>query len=185
MNWFDRKIQDFITSIRDDPKRNETKISVGDDPDNLTYWRWFVWPRNRFLNLYLHNFTHDDAHDLHDHRMINISFILQGSYFEERFCWWPVSGLMLPPTSRRLRPQYSLTFRLPSTPHRVVLPRDAEGREIPSWSLFIGFPHWRNWGMWCPGKNGNSAFWRPHQEYVMTRDPLNKNYGRKGRGCDE
>lgn len=193
MKWFDRKMQEFITAIRDSDRK---PISVGDDLKNPTYWRWFVWPRNRFLNLYLHNFLQDDAHDLHDHRMINISFILQGSYFEERFIRKPVLKQRLPPTNRRLRPQYSLTFRLPATPHRVVLLRDAEGRPIPSWSLFLGFPQWRNWGFWCPGtlpafnvrtreQYSTGAHWRPHEKYAMSADPTGRDYGRKGAGCGE
>jgi hypothetical protein len=185
MNWFERRIEDLIVSIRDDPVRNATKISVGDDLDNPTYWRWFVWPRNQFLNLYLHNWLNDDAHDPHDHRMMNISFILQGSYFEERFVVSPTPGQPLPRMETVFRKRYSVTMRLPATPHRVVLPRDAEGRPIPSWSLFLGFPQWRNWGFWCSGKDGLTASWRPHEEYAMSADPTGKDYGRKGRGCDE
>lgn len=181
MKWIDRKIDEFIQRIRD----SRDPISIGDDPKAPTYWRWFVWPRNRFLNLYLHNFLRDDAHDLHDHRMVNISFILQGSYFEERFLAKVVPGATLPRTGRTVRPQYSFTFRLPATPHRVVLRRDTYDKPIPSWSLFLGFPHWRNWGFWCPGKDGRSAFWREHEAYAMSANPTESNYGRKGRGCDD
>lgn len=181
MRWLDRRIDEFIQWIRD----NQTPISIGDDPEAPTYWRWFVWQRNSYLNLYLHNFLRDDAHDLHDHRMVNISFILQGSYFEERFMIRPTPGMPLPRTSRTYRPQHSLTFRLPSTPHRVVLPRDIEGRLTPSWSLFLGFPHWRNWGFWCPGKDGRTAFWRQHEDYAMSANPTESNYGRRGQGCGE
>lgn len=198
MNW----IRNFVIN---DPERQRTKISIGDDPDNPTYWRWFVWPRRepgefpktfwrrvrwfiRFptcFNLYLHHWLNDDAHDPHDHRMMNISFIFDGSYFEQRFAFKPIPGESLPMMESVLRKQYSLTMRLPATPHRVVLRKDGEGRPIQSWSLFLGFPQWRNWGFWCGGKYGLTAFWRPHEEYAMSADPTGEDYGRKGRGCDE
>lgn len=184
MKWFDRQIDNFIKRIRDDPERQKTKIFVGNEGDP-TYWRWFVLPRNPVLNIYLHNFLKDDDHDLHDHRAVNISIILQGWYFEERFMWRPVEYVPLPFTHlikiKRLRP----LFRLPSTPHRVVLPRDRELRPIPCWSLFIKFPDVRDWGFWCPGRKGVRAFWRSHKEYAKGTDPTSPDYGIRGRGCDE
>lgn len=169
MNWFDRKIDDFIRNVRNknpigvDPK-NPIAIGKENDP---TYWRWYVWPRNYILNCYLHNFRHDDEQDLHDHRMMNISFILQGDYYEERFIRRPTAGLPLPTTKkihvRGRRPK----FRLPATPHRVVLPRDGDGKPIHCWSLFIGFPQIRQWGFWCPGNY--SAKWLSQEDYLRTR----------------
>lgn len=175
MNLFERLIEDFIQSIINDP---ETKrIPIGPNSADPTYWRWFVWPRNRFLNCYLHNFHHDDPEDLHDHRMINISFLLQGSYYDEHFLIKPTPGLPLPRTERTLVKEWHFRFRLPSSPHRVVLLRDADLKPIPSWSLFLGFPHWRNWGFWL--QDGLGAYWVSHEEYVEDPDPLSEGYGRK------
>lgn len=182
MKWLARRIDDFIRSVRDNPKTEKIPVGPVDDP---TYWRYFVIKRNRWLSLYLHNFRHDDEENLHDHRAVNISWILQGSYYEERFIERPLRFLPLPSLTRRFRPQYSITIRLPSTPHRVVLPRNLEGRPMPCWSLFIKFPDVRNWGFWCPGKTGTSAFWRPYEKYVSLDDPTAVGYGQRGRGCDD
>ena len=219
MNWLDRKIDDFIRRVRDtnpvgvDPKNpiaiGGKKVLIGDPPppgsgsntvgaafkiENPTYWRWFVWPRNRFVNCYLHNFLRDDEEDLHDHRMVNISVVLSRiGYREELYRSKPRIGWPLPRTIIRrvrfMRPR----IRLPSTPHRVVLHRNEEGRPMPIWSLFIGFPHWRNWGFWCPGTKiqaGNqkipisAARWIPWEQYVLGSDPTSSDYGTRGAGCD-
>src|SRR4051795_4015193 len=45
--------------------------------------RWWVIPRNRFFNVYLHKFLRDDDdRALHDHPWISLSFILRGGYIE-------------------------------------------------------------------------------------------------------
>lgn len=185
MRWIDRKIDEFIRHVRD---RNpvgvnpNNPIAIG-GIENPTYWRWFVWPRNRFVNCYLHNFLRDDEEDLHDHRMVNVSVVLSRiGYSEELYFRQPVEGHPLPSTYMRavrfLRPR----LRFPSTPHRVVLYNDAFDKPQAIWSLFIGFPHWRDWGFWCPG-NG-SARWVPWQKYVLGSDPTNSDYGTVGRGCE-
>lgn len=222
MKWLDRKIDDFIRRVRDanpvgvDPKNpiaiGGKKVLIGDPPqpgagsndvgaafkiENPTYWRWYVWPRNRFINCYLHNFLRGDEEDLHDHRMINISVVLSRiGYREELYLHMPASGMPLPGTYMKriefMRPR----VRLPSTPHRVVLWK-ADGKPIPIWSLFIGFPHWRDWGFWCPGKllpasnvdsqqqyRRSGARWVPWEEYVLGDDPTSSDYGTKGAGCD-
>lgn len=174
MKWLDRKIDGFIQRVRDDPHVKRIPIgAVADDPD---YWRYFVIRRNHFLNIYLHCFRHSDPEDLHDHRMANVTVILQGSYMEERFDYPPVAGQPLPERSlcksvRRLRP----VFRLPRTPHRVVLYVDEGNKEQQVWSLFIGLPHIRNWGFWREF-NGR-ACWVPHQCVVSAFDPEAVGYG--------
>lgn len=145
MRWFDRKIDEFIRRIRD----SRTPMLVdGDHPEGPIYYRYFVWPRNRWFNCYLHNFLRDDAQDPHDHRMLNISFPLQGEYFEDTFDSRPRLGQPYPTISRRLIREHSLRFRFPWTPHRVVLKRNDAGKPITMWSLFIGFPQIREWGFW-------------------------------------
>lgn len=158
---FEIAINDFIVSVRNS-KRVPQPIGRLDDP---TYHRWYVWPRNPVFNCYLHNFHHDDEQDPHDHRMLNITFTLQGSYYEERFMRRPRVGRPLPKTFKTLLKQHRILVRLPWTPHRVVLRRDHDDKPIPVWSLFIGFPQFRGWGFWCP--NGGAAKWRPQKEYLM------------------
>lgn len=177
MRWIDRKIDEFIRRVRDNPNPAQSPITVG-PPNDPTYHRYFVFRRNRWLNFYLHCFHHDDEEHLHDHRAFNISILLQGSYFEERFLWSPVEGYALPPTDRRTVRR--LMVRFPSTPHRVVLHR-VQGRPVPVWSLFIKLPDVRDWGFWCPGNS--SARWVPWQRYAATNNPNDPRYGQPGAGC--
>lgn len=173
MNWLDRRVDAFIRRVRDDPRVKRIPVGPADDP---FYWRYFVIRRNPFFNVYLHCFRHSDSEDLHDHRMASITVVLQGSYMEERFDSTPVAGKPLPPTTlwkfvRRLHP----LFRWARTPHRVVLYNDPEGTPDHVWSLFVGFPHLRNWGMW---KNCNGvACWYPHECFVKSFDPEAVGYG--------
>lgn len=176
MRWLDKRIDAFIRRVRDDPHTKKLPIGPEGDPH---YWRYYVIRRNRFLNIYLHCFLHSDYEYLHDHRMMNISVILQGSYAEERFVKTPVGGKELPAAYvyhvDRLHP----LMRLPSTPHRVVLYQDVEqeGKAKQVWSLFVGFPHVRNWGMWtrCQG----FALWVPHECVVKKLDPETAGYGQQ------
>lgn len=163
MNWLDRKIDDFIRRIRD---TRQPMLVDGDNPLGPIYHRYFVIPRNGWFDVYLHNFLRDDAQDPHDHRMLNISFPSQGEYFEDTFEFKPKLGGPYPPIKRRLIKNHSIRIRLPWTPHRVVLKKDADGKPIPMWSLFIGFPKLREWGFWTkynpsqePGKDRCLWIW--------------------------
>src|ERR1700719_4013108 len=45
--------------------------------------RWFVIPKNRYINIYLHCFIRDDEdRALHDHPWFNVSCLLIGGYIE-------------------------------------------------------------------------------------------------------
>ena len=52
-------------------------IGGWDDPYLL---RWWLIPRNRWFNVYLHLFLRsDDDRALHDHPWFNLSFLLEGA----------------------------------------------------------------------------------------------------------
>ena len=52
-------------------------------PGDTYMRRWWVIPRNRFFNVYLHLFLRsDDDRALHDHPWVNLSFLLHGDYTE-------------------------------------------------------------------------------------------------------
>ena len=128
--------------------------------------RWWVIPRNRFFNIYLHKFLHDDEDlALHDHPWVNCSIPLINGYIEVR------NPLLLTRTEKR---PGSISFRLPTTPHRVVLFRDLYGDPVPAWSLFITGPVWREWGFVCP------QGWVSYKQFTDPSD-----YGKTGKGCDE
>lgn len=158
MTRLDRWIDGFIRRIRDDPTIRRSRVGPVDDP---FMDRYFVLPRNRVFNIYLHYIHKSDVGELHDHRMASVSVILQGHYYEQRFVSKPVLGSPLPLTTVTLVKRLHPVFRLPSTPHRLLIEWDGEtGKPVPAWSLFFGFPHVRNWGFYTE-KHGE-AQWLPH-----------------------
>lgn len=71
--------------------------------------RWWVIPRNRWFNVYLHHFLQsDDDRALHDHPWWNASLLLSGSYREHV----PADpGDPSGPTKATLREQGAFVFR--------------------------------------------------------------------------
>ena len=124
---------------------------------------WYILPRNRFLNIYLHKFLHDDEdRALHDHPWWFISLMVKGSYIEK--------------TSRgsNHRTAPSVAFRRAQHAHRVVLHRRAESEiVIPCWTIVITGRVTRDWGFLCP------QGWRHWREFTAQND-----YGQVGKGCD-
>ena len=111
--------------------------------------RWYVIPRNRLFNIYLHQFLRsDDDRALHDHPWFNLSILLQGQYVE----WSIAKGGT---HHKKLRKAGGIKFRTPWNAHRLELVD-----EQPCWSLFMTGPTMRTWGFHC--KLG----WRPWQEFV-------------------
>lgn len=111
--------------------------------------RWFVIPKNRWCNIYLHKFILDDEdRALHSHPWFNVSLLLVGQYIE------------VTKDRRKLYTAGNLKFRLPSTGHRIELvhtrktghkrTKTLRERGQPSWSLFITGPVMQSWGFYCP-----------------------------------
>jgi hypothetical protein len=119
--------------------------------------RWWIIPRNRLFNIYLHQILRsDDDRALHDHPWINCSIILKGRYME------------VTPANSFMRRRWSVTFRRAVAAHRLVIARGES-----CWSLFITGPMIRQWGFHCP------QGWRHWKLFVNERDA-----GQVGRGCD-
>jgi hypothetical protein len=132
--------------------------------DNPYLQRWWLIPRNKWFNVYLHHFMRsDDDRALHDHPWINVSYLIDGYYWEHT----PEGE---PPYLREPGHFYA---RSAAALHRVELPRDDAGREVPAWTLFITGPRVRDWGFACP------KGWVPWQQFTSSRDK-----GQIGRGCD-
>lgn len=153
---------------------NPFKPFVIGDPPYLK--RWFVIPRNRVANVYLHHFLRDDDdRALHDHPWSNISLIF-GEYGEVVFKQPPEEGVPLPPTTLIVRRRWSVTRRKAEQAHRIVLPRSTEtDKPIPCWSLFLTGRNKRSWGFWCP--EGRWIHWRK-----FTAGPRGETVGA---GCDQ
>lgn len=123
--------------------------------------RWFLIPRNRWFNIYLHKFLRDDDdRALHCHPWLFVSVILRGRYIE-----WTDTG----PWIRRVG---SIAFRRAVHRHRVELPKREDGTPVPCWTLVITGPRVREWGFWC------EKGFVPWHEFVASDD-----HGNIGRGC--
>lgn len=136
-------------------------------PDHDPYLlRWWIIPRNKWVNIYLHKFMRsDDDRALHDHPWVNCSILLRGSYFEHllggsvklRKPWRPWAFWRLP-------------MRYPTSAHRVEL---IDGK--PVWTIFLTGPRVRTWGFLCP------KGWIPWTQFVEDRPGGNE----IGRGCED
>lgn len=127
--------------------------------------RWYVIPRNPWLNVYLHKFLHDDEdRALHDHPWWFISVMLWGRYSE----------VVKEQVIERRAP--SIAFRSATHAHRVMLWREF-GNLVPCWTLVVTGKVVRDWGFLCP------QGWRHWKEFTAYDDG-NGDYGQVGKGCD-
>lgn len=132
--------------------------------------RWFVIPRNRWFNVYLHEFKRDDDdRALHDHPWWWCSVMLYGAYHEHTIA---AGGIH----RRRFFEAPGIRFGGPTRAHRIELLRmPFTDAPAPCWTLFITGPRMRMWGFHCP-----DAGWIPYHEFT---DPTDT--GQTGRGCDQ
>ena len=145
------------------------------EADNPYMLRWWVIPRNRFFNIYLHKILRsDDDRALHDHPWWNVSFLLKGGYLEVMPYFSGIRGHIsadLPYGQRRkIRRRFSFVFRRAEAAHRRELIEAA-----PCWSLFITGPKIREWGFYCPKR------WRHWKDFVAITPGGNE----IGKGCAE
>jgi len=121
--------------------------------------RWWVIPRNKWFNIYLHNtLSDDDDRALHDHPWWNVSILMKGHLAE-------VYGDGKLRYFRRFIP----IFRKATAKHRLFLPHNRKF----AWTLFITGPRIRDWGFHCP------------RGWVHWKDFVADNPGEIGRGCGE
>ncbi len=123
----------------------EADFAIGgrDDPYLL---RWYILPRNRWFNLYLHKFCRDDDdRALHDHPWWFLSLMIHGMYTEI------IAQDMDSGDGRGfVHSAPSIAFRHAEHRHRVVLERDGVGNVVPCWTLVLTGPRVREWGFWGP-----------------------------------
>lgn len=144
--------------------------------------RWWVIPKNRFFNIYLHKILRDDDdRALHDHPWGSCSIILQGGYFEVV----PVAPHFFPDIDDRViwkaRRRWNIILRRARAAHRLELFTETaywDGQKShytrkPCWSLFITGWKSREWGFYCP------KGWVHWRDFVAETDT-----GNIGRGCE-
>jgi len=90
--------------------------------------RWWLIPRNKYFNVYLHKISHSDEPTLHDHEYMSLSYCLKGVMKE----------ILL--GSYRVVAPGDFIFRLPSTLHYL--------KKVSTvvWTIFITGPRVRLWG---------------------------------------
>lgn len=142
--------------------------------DNPYMHRWYVLPRNRWLNLYLRRFWRsDDDRALHDHPWWNCSLLLAGSYVEHTIA----SGGI----NRRERlTAGALRFRPAKAAHRIELEQGELGPRR-CLSLFATGPRIRDWGFHCPR---GWVPWRVFTSEAPAKDGAPR-VSSIGRGCGE
>ena len=107
------------------------KVVVGED----YLIRWWVIPRNRFCNVYVHKFIGDDKSlHVHDHPWWFCSVLLKGSLAETELtddnCYVTTRIWKFLPRF------YPATFK-----HRILLMGDK-----PAWTIVVTGPRRRIWG---------------------------------------
>jgi hypothetical protein len=162
--WLAKRIFDRLT--RTVVGVREPDFTIARRGSDLPYMlRWFVIPRNRWLNVYLHHVLRDDDDVLHDHPFASLSLCLDNKLGEVYRT--PKGDL-----TREVE-MGDFVYRRATHAHRLYL---IDG---PAWTIFITGPRIRQWGFWC-SKDTPAGGWRPWKEYVSARDR-----GQVGAGCGE
>lgn len=134
------------------------------EPEAPYMLRWWVLPRNKLFNIYLHRVLRsDDDRALHDHPWWNVSIIVRGAYDEHTIA---AGGIHI----RRRRSAGSVVLRRARAAHRLeVIPG------VKAVTLFITGPRLREWGFHCVNRG-----WVLWTDFVDKSDK-----GNIGRGCGE
>lgn len=131
--------------------------------------RWYIIPRNRKINVYLHHFLHsDDDRAIHDHPWWFISIILKGSYTEQ-IEDEDGDEAYISRHSIFNRLGGGVAFRPALHRHRVILDNSTPGSPIlkdkPCWTLIITGPNSRTWGFWCSTNQKKTDRFIPWNEF--------------------
>jgi len=126
-----KKICWLLLSVLRTNRRPDIIIGSGQSPYML---RWYLIPRNRFFNVYLHHILRsDDDRALHDHPWWSFSLILLGVYGE-------VTGNGVKGFGTG-----DVIYRSAEYSHRLTV---VSGATV--WTLFVTGPRARDWGFYCP-----------------------------------
>jgi hypothetical protein len=129
--------------------KREPDFIIGDEKDPHMH-RWYIIPRNRFFNIYLHRFMRSDERIMHDHRWWSLSIMLEGGCVEH------ILDEEKEEEKEVGRLEGDFVFRRAKTLHHIEL---IPG--IPCWTLFMTGPAFREWGFLYP--NGQ---WVHHSLHV-------------------
>lgn len=148
----------------------EPDVYIGGKEDPYLL-RWWIIPRNPIFNIYLHKFLRDDDdRALHDHPWHSLSVVIKGTLKEHVFLR-PGKSMQ---TYYITREEGCWVRRRPTHAHRLELERDAQGKPIPAWTIFITGPRLRHWGFHCP------QGWKHWKQFTAPGDST-----RIGPGCGD
>ncbi len=120
--------------------------------------RWYLIPRNRLFNIYLHRYRgSDDDRALHDHPWVSLSYLISGDLYE-----YDTGGC------KHLK-SGAWRFRRSTYAHRL----EKASKRSDVWTLFLTGPRIRHWGFHCP------KGWVPWEKFTDSTGT------RVGRGCEE
>jgi hypothetical protein len=116
--------------------------------------RWYVI-RSAAVALFIHKFIRsDEDRALHDHPWNFVVVPIWRGYYEHSSrvvidTEFGIDQRAEEAVRRRVWPVIGARFRRGTYRHRVELVRRG-GNELPSWSIFIRFREFRDWGFWMP-----------------------------------
>jgi hypothetical protein len=139
----------FLSKILDKLGRRRVITERDSDVPYLIRYYVFLKERKNFpFNITLHKVLVSDEPTLHDHPWSYATFIIAGGYWENT------------PKGRFWRGPGHFRYRKASDLHYLELAKDADGNEIPCWSLFF---MGRKAGAWGFIKNG---IWVHNKDYL-------------------
>jgi len=140
----------FLSKIMDKlGRRRVITDRDGKVPYLIRYYLFLKERKNFPFNITLHKVLVSDEPTLHDHPWSYATLILKGGYYENT------------PNGRFWRGPGHFRYRSASDLHYLELDKDADGNEIPCWSLFF---MGRKAGAWGFIKNG---IWVHNKDYLV------------------
>jgi hypothetical protein len=139
----------FLSNIMDKLGRRRVITERDSNVPYLIRYYLFLKERKNFpFNITLHKVLVSDEPTLHDHPWSYATFIIKGGYYENT------------PKGRFWRGPGHFRYRRADDLHYLELDKDANGNEIPCWSLFF---MGKKAGAWGFLKNG---VWIHNEKYL-------------------
>lgn len=181
------------------PFKREPDFYVG-GKQNPYMMRWWIIPRNRYFNIYLHKFLRDDEdRACHSHPWKSLSIILKGNYIEHRpvkFVNRRTGKIEIVDYERQVFKRWAIIPRAANYFHRIELFKEYYDKiaadtakyyeencpeknpyvkfSQPVWTIFITGRKIQEWHFLCPQ---GLVHWK---DFVDETDE-----GNIGKGCAE
>lgn len=126
-------------------------------PEDVYLIRYYII-KNKYFNVFIHQFLRSDRDDLHDHPWNFCTYLVKGSYTEQRRVFDSIGDYKDVPTVRTMS-QNRFVTRKATDLHRVVVDRELKYSEKDQAALtfFMSGPFKRDWGF---VKNERWIDWR-------------------------